>query len=121
MAKLTIRIDITPSRAIGPGKIRLLEWIERSGSISAAGRAMKMSYRRAWLLTEELNRTFTARVVVAAPGGKAGGGANLTPMGRKLVTHYRAMEKTTERVLARHLIALDRASSPHSRKKPAKR
>ena len=115
MAKLTIRIDLTPTHAIGPGKIQLLELIERTGSISAAGRAMTMSYRRAWLLIEELNRAFTGRVVMASPGGRAGGGAKLTPTDRKLVRHYRAMEKTTQRVLARHLAALDRASTPRKK------
>ena len=105
MAKLTIRIDLTPTHAIGPGKIQLLELIERTGSISAAGRAMTMSYRRAWRLIEELNRAFTGRVVMASPGGRAGGGAKLTPTGRKLVRHYRA----------RLLAALDRASTPRKK------
>jgi molybdate transport system regulatory protein len=115
MAKLTIRIDLSPSKAVGPGKIRLLELIGETGSISAAGRAMNMSYRRAWLLADELNRLFKKRVIATSPGGKEGGGARLTPFGRRLVRHYRDMEKKTHRVLAKHLAAFDAASTSGSR------
>ena len=63
MAKLRVRIDLEPAGAIGPGKVRLLESVEALGSISAAARSMKMSYRRAWLLIDSLNRSFREPVV----------------------------------------------------------
>ena len=77
-ARLSIRIDLPGGRRVGPGKIRLLELIDETGSISAAGRAMAMSYRRAWLLVESLNTGFREPVVDAQPGGRHGGGARLT-------------------------------------------
>jgi len=90
--RLTLRVDFGPSQAIGPGKIRLLEAIDRGGSISEAGRALGMSYRRAWLLIDDVNRCFREPVVTTQPGGRSGGGATLTPFGRKLVASYRAIE-----------------------------
>jgi molybdate transport system regulatory protein len=87
-----LRVDFGPNRAIGPGKIRLLEAIDRSGSISQAGRALGMSYRRAWLLIDDMNRCFREPVVEAQPGGARGGGAVLTDFGRKLARDYRAIE-----------------------------
>jgi molybdate transport system regulatory protein len=90
--KLMLRVDFGPNRAIGPGKIRLLEAIDQSGSISQAGRTLGMSYRRAWLLIDDMNRCFREPVVEAQPGGARGGGALLTAFGRKLVRDYRAIE-----------------------------
>ncbi len=87
-----LRVDFGPNRAIGPGKIRLLEAIDKSGSISQAGRALGMSYRRAWLLIDDMNRCFREPVVSAQPGGARGGGATLTRFGHKLVDDYRAIE-----------------------------
>ena len=90
--RLSIRIDLAGGARIGPGKIALLEAIERTGSISAAGRAMKMSYRRAWELVEELNRSLGEPVVETAAGGAGGGGTRLTDAGRLLAEQYRALE-----------------------------
>jgi molybdate transport system regulatory protein len=90
--RLMLRVDFGPNRAIGPGKIRLLEAIDKSGSISQAGRTLGMSYRRAWLLIDDMNRCFREPVVSAQPGGARGGGAALTSFGRKLVNNYRAIE-----------------------------
>jgi molybdate transport system regulatory protein len=87
-----LRVDFGPNRAIGPGKIKLLEAIDQSGSISQAGRTLGMSYRRAWLLIDDMNRCFREPVVSAQPGGARGGGAVLTGFGRKLVDNYRAIE-----------------------------
>jgi molybdate transport system regulatory protein len=81
------------TRAIGPGKIALLEAIRDTGSISAAARKLRMSYRRAWMLVDDLNRRLAKPVVQAAPGGKAGGGATLSPTGHKLVGLYREIER----------------------------
>ena len=73
MTRLTLRIDFDEDRALGPGKVRLLELVEATGSISAAGRAMDMSYRRTWLLVDALNRTFRLPVVETRSGGGGGG------------------------------------------------
>lgn len=105
MAKLSIRIDLAPLGAVGPGKIRLLECIDETGSISAAGRAMNMSYRRAWLLIDELNRLFKSPLVATRLGGEAGGGAELTAFGKTMVRHYRDLEIEAQAAAAVHLRA----------------
>jgi molybdate transport system regulatory protein len=119
MAKLKLRIDLSPERAIGPGKIRLLELIDRDGSISAAARALDMSYRRAWLLIDALHQTFREPVIHTAAGGRSGGGASLTPFGRELVERYRTMEAETYRTLAPHLAALEAAMAPEATQVPS--
>lgn len=106
MATLSIRLDLASDVRVGPGKIRLLELVAEHGSISAASRALGMSYRRAWLLLDELNRSFPEPVVAAQPGGRSGGGATLTAFGRHLVASYRTIEREAERVAARHLEGL---------------
>jgi molybdate transport system regulatory protein len=89
--------------AMGPGKAELIERIAETGSISAAARAMGMSYRRAWQLVEALNAAYKAPVVVTAVGGKKGGGARVTPLGRRLVAMYRAMEGKASAAIAADL------------------
>lgn len=90
--RLSIRIDLASGDRIGPGKIALLEAIRQTGSISAAARQLGMSYRRAWLLVEEVNDALQGRAVSAATGGRQGGGAALTPAGEQLVELYRSIE-----------------------------
>ena len=90
--RLTIRLDFELGRRLGAGKVALLESIDKTGSISAAGRAHQMSYRRAWLLVDELNQLFAEPVVSAHHGGAKGGGASLTDQGRKVVALYRDAE-----------------------------
>lgn len=90
--RLMIRYDFGEGKRIGPGKIALLDGIVEHGSISAAGRALGMSYRRAWLLVDELNGLFTVPLVSSKPGGKAGGGARLTPEGETLLKRLHALE-----------------------------
>lgn len=107
--RLSIRIDLASGARIGPGKVALLEEIARAGSISAAGRAMKMSYRRAWELVEDLNRHLGQPVVSTAAGGTGGGGARLTEAGTALVAEYRALEAAAAKAAARHLAAIGRA------------
>ena len=80
MARLTLRLDFGPGQAVGHGKIRLLEAVREFGSIAAAGRSMGMSYRRAWLLIDELNTLFAKPVIATKHGGQHGGGAELTPL-----------------------------------------
>jgi molybdate transport system regulatory protein len=105
--RLSIRIDLACGTRVGPGKIALLEEIGRSGSISAAGRVMKMSYRRAWELVEDLNRNLGEPVVETTAGGAGGGGARLTPAGTMLVQQYRAMEEATTVTAHDYLAMLD--------------
>ena len=109
--RLTLRVDFTAQFRLGPGKVRLLELIAQSGSISAAGRAMGMSYRRAWLLVREMNDGFRQPVVASARGGKRGGGAELTDFGREVVDRYRDMEARAAATLAAHVAALDSSLS----------
>ncbi|MGC4051646.1 MAG: LysR family transcriptional regulator [Paludibaculum sp.] len=107
-ARLSIRIDLATGGRIGPGKVALLEAIDRAGSISAAGRDLRMSYRRAWELVEELNKIIGSPVVNTSAGGSGGGGATLTPAGEALVTEYRAIEEATQAAARRYLEALGR-------------
>lgn len=91
-----LRVDIGPDCSIGPGKIALLEQIERSGSLSKAARVLKMSYRRAWLLLEDLNRTLGQPVTTASVGGAGGGGAQITAFGRHVAAAFREIERAAE-------------------------
>jgi molybdate transport system regulatory protein len=109
MSRLTLRIDFDGERAIGPGKIKLLELIDALGSISAAGRQMRMSYRRAWLLVDSLNKCFREPLVASQAGGQHGGGASLTAAGAAVVRHYRAVEAAAHAAGASHIDALRRA------------
>lgn len=106
LPSLSLRIDIDADRRIGPGKIELLEMIDAHGSISAAGRAMDMSYKRAWDLVDEINRAFGKPAVSSQTGGKQGGGATLTPFGKLLVQSYRRTEKAAANAARSHLSAL---------------
>jgi molybdate transport system regulatory protein len=90
--RLSIRIDLSTGARIGPGKVALLEAIRATGSISAAARSLDMSYRRAWLLVEEINNALREPAVTAATGGRSGGGAVVTPVGEQIVELYRAVE-----------------------------
>lgn len=92
--------------ALGPGKIELLEHIQQSGSISAAARAMNMSYRRAWLLIDEINRALREPVVETSTGGTHGGGARLTETGQAVIRHYRTIEEIAHKAAAKDLQAL---------------
>jgi molybdate transport system regulatory protein len=108
MPSMSLRIYLDPEGRIGPGKIELLEKIAALGSISAAGRAMGMSYRRAWELVEETNRIFGKPVAMRQIGGKHGGGATLTPLGLALVSRFRAIEAAAAEAAAEHVAALQR-------------
>jgi molybdate transport system regulatory protein len=90
--RLSIRIDLASGDRIGPGKIALLEAIRSTGSISAGARSLGMSYRRAWLLVEEVNHMLREPAVTAETGGRSGGGAALTPVGQRVINLYRAIE-----------------------------
>jgi molybdate transport system regulatory protein len=103
---LIVGIILGKGAWIGHGKIELLENINSCGSISAAGRAMKMSYRRAWVLVEETNRICGRAAVEGRIGGKDGGGAMLTPFGMSLVARYRKIEGLVESAVHDDLLAL---------------
>jgi len=106
LPSLSVRIDLDTECSIGPGKIRLLEKIRTCGSISAAGRAMGMSYRRAWVLVDEINRICGRTAIERQVGGKNGGGAILTPFGLSLVASYRKIERSAESAARKELLAL---------------
>ena len=115
--RLTLRVDLGSGRALGPGKIRLLEAIAKTGSISQAGRSLGMSYRRAWLLVDDVNNCFRDAVIAAQPGGVHGGGATLTPFGQQLVERYRAIEADALVATRKHLHDLEIAlKGPKSRR-----
>jgi len=111
MPRLTLRIDFENGSQIGHGKIRLLELIAQHGSISRAAKEMSMSYRRAWLLTDELNRMFKTPVLETQHGGAGGGAARLTSFGHAVIGHYRAMEAQTMKIFGKELAELERGLS----------
>jgi molybdate transport system regulatory protein len=120
--RLSIRLDLAIGAKIGPGKVAVLEEIARSGSISAAGRSLRMSYRRTWELVEELNRSLGTPVVETAAGGSGGGGTVLTRAGKAVIERYRAIEMDTALAARKHLLALNRAcanSRPSAQKDTA--
>src|SRR6478736_8740812 len=96
-----IRLDFSGTCSLGPGKIGLLEGIERTGSLSAAARALGMSYRRAWLLLHSTNEGFSEPVVELSVGGKDGGGTRLTAFGRQLISDFRRFEDAVEALAAK--------------------
>jgi len=101
-----LRVLVGTEIAIGPGKVDLLEAIGAAGSISAAAKAMGMSYRRAWLLVDTMNRCFEMPVVTAEAGGASGGRTRLTPLGAEIVHRYRSMQANAASAAADDLAAL---------------
>ena len=114
---LTLRVLGKGSPAMGPGKAELIERIAHTGSISAAARAMGMSYRRAWQLVEALNATYREPVVTTAIGGKRGGGARVSAFGKRLVKAFRSMERKASAAIAADLHRF----AGHLRKRPETR
>ena len=103
---LQLRIKLDPDTLLGPGKAELLQAIQETGSIAAAGRRMGMSYKRAWYLIDTMNDYFREPVVISTKGGHARGGAHLTDTGRAVLEGYRRIENKAQRVTARELAAL---------------
>jgi molybdate transport system regulatory protein len=118
--RLTLRVDLGEDRAIGPGKIRLLETIRATGSITKAGVALGMSYRRAWLLVDDMNNCFREPVVAAQAGSSHGGGAALTPFGARLIDQYRKIEAKAHSANAVRLRELEAACKVTNEAVPAK-
>ena len=104
--RFRIRIVRGDDIALGPGKVDLLEAIGATGSITAAAKALGMSYRRAWLLVDTMNRCFRAPLVEAEAGGKRGGGTRLTGVGAEVVRRYRSLEAKAAKVGAADLAAI---------------
>jgi molybdate transport system regulatory protein len=102
-AVLRVRIDLVPGTSLGPGKIALLAHIAASGSLSQAARDLGMSYRRGWMLLDDLNQAFSEPVTTASIGGAGGGGARLTPFGQSVVDAYRTIERESEAAATRSL------------------
>jgi molybdate transport system regulatory protein len=98
-----LRVMYGPEIAMGPGKSDLLRAIERTGSISQAAKALGMSYRRAWLLVDTMNRCFREPLVAAAPGGARGGGAQVTDYGRRVLAAYEALLARVDGAMGAHL------------------
>jgi molybdate transport system regulatory protein len=116
---LRIRVDFAPGCSVGPGKISLLEAIEREGSLSVAARSIGLSYRRAWNLLADLNRSFADLVVETAVGGTRGGGARVTDFGRSLVKTFRALERGAGQLAATRMKRF--SASANSNQEPMRR
>jgi molybdate transport system regulatory protein len=108
MPRVKVSIIFESGARIGPGKARLLESIRDTGSISAAARDMRMSYKRAWVLLDSMNQAFTEPLVAAAPGGAGGGGATLTEFGAEVLERYRRIHARADAQTADDLAALGR-------------
>jgi molybdate transport system regulatory protein len=104
--KLKAQLMVGQEIALGPGKVELLEWIARTGSISAAARGMRLSYRRAWTMVDTMNRAFKQPLVEPSQGGSHGGGATLTDEGAQMVRLYRALEADLDQTAGAHARAL---------------
>jgi molybdate transport system regulatory protein len=91
--RVQLRLLLADGKTFGPGKADLLTLIQSLGSIAAAGREMKMSYKRAWDLVEEMNASFRSPLITTERGGQARGGAQVTELGAKVLAHYRMLEE----------------------------
>jgi len=109
---LSIRIDLANGDRIGPGKVALLEAIRSTGSISAGARALGMSYRRAWLLVEQINNALRQPAVTTETGGQSGGGASVTPVGERIIALYRAIEAQARTAAGGEFRAIGKLTRP---------
>jgi molybdate transport system regulatory protein len=101
------RLQIKRGVVLGPGKVALLEHVAELGSISRAGQAMQMSYRTAWALVTDMNAHFIEPLVTSTKGGKGGGGASLTPLGKEVLRRYRAMERRALKAISKDIAQLE--------------
>lgn len=105
--RIKLRLEYDAPLTLGPGKADLLAAIDRLGSISAAGREMGMSYKRAWSLVEEMNAACAIPVVDSSRGGSGGGGARLTATGHAMLASFRALEQLLRDAGRHHLAAIE--------------
>ena len=113
--RLRLHVHLGDEHSLGPGKVQLLETVRELGSITAAARSMGMAYRHAWDLIDDLERCFRRPVVETASGGRAGGGARLTPFGAEVIRRFRAMERAANAGMAKELRALETELRPARR------
>lgn len=111
MPQLSIHIDFEDEGELDPRTVALLETIAQEGSISAAGRALGISYKQAWEIVSEVNRTFDEPLVKAQSGGPTGGGAIVTERGLDLIHHFRTLERKALSATTSHLRAMQQAAS----------
>jgi molybdate transport system regulatory protein len=104
--RFRMRVIQDETVALGPGKVQLLEAVRDHGSISAAARSLNMSYRRAWLLMDELNRALESPATLSEHGGQSGGGSTLTPVGEEIIRLYRGIEARAAAACAPEIAAL---------------
>jgi molybdate transport system regulatory protein len=109
---MSIRMDLPNGSRLGPGKVALLESVQQRRSISAAARDHDMSYKRAWLLIDDVNRAFSETVVETFPGRSQGAGAALTPFGERLIATYRAAERRSRKSADAALVEIAHACNP---------
>lgn len=111
-----LRILIGAATALGPGKVDLLQAVAETGSIAAGARAMGMSYRRAWLLVDAMNRSFKGDLVRTMTGGRGGGGAEVTDLGLDVIERYRKMEAKAARSVDREMASFAKLLTERARK-----
>lgn len=116
LASIRIRVTCGDEIAMGQGKADLLEAIQATGSISAAGRQLGLSYRKAWLMVDEMNRCFTSAVVETAKGGAQGGGARVTDLGREALRQYRQIQALAKGAIEPELLAFHQLIAPQPRR-----
>src|ERR1700750_1569421 len=111
MPQLSIHIDFEDEGELDPRTVALLETIAQEGSISAAGRTMGISYKQAWELVAEVNRTFDEPLVKAQSGGPTGRGAGITARGQDMIRHYRTLERKALSATTPHLRTMQTAAA----------
>ena len=122
VARFRLRVTAGEAIFVGPGKVALLEAIRDTRSITAAAKSLGMSYRRAWVLVDELNRSLASAAVESAIGGEHGGGSALTALGVELIDVYRRIEATAARACAKDIVRLlELATPPRARPGAARR
>lgn len=119
--RIRLHVHLGGGHSLGPGKVQLLEKIRELGSISAAARSMRMGYRHAWDLIDDLHRSFRRPVLEAESGGRAGGGARLTPFGEELIRRFRAMERAAQGAMAKEFRTLEAELRPRAARTRAPR
>ena len=124
MARLTIRVDFETGASLGPGKIRLLEEIEKTGSIRNAAEAVGMSFRQAWLLLKAIEDMFGQPVIATQRGGSRGGGSVLTELGRLVIANYRQLEHASIAATQKEIAILEKrvdSTAPAARRRKISR
>lgn len=111
-SKTRFRVQLKHAVAIGPGKADVLQAIAETGSIAESGRRLGMSYQRVWSLVRAMNNDFIEPLVHTQRGGNAGGGAQLTPTGLKVLTIYSEIAQEAERAIAKRLPDLAKLIRP---------